>query len=649
MIPKQIVDQIFDTARVEEVVGDFVQLKKAGANYKGLSPFNNERTPSFVVSPSKNIWKDFSSGKGGNAVNFLMEHEQLSFPEALRYLAKKYNITIPEERERTPEELAEANERESLMLVNKFAAEYFSDQLHNSEKGKAIGLSYLKERGLSEKTITEFRLGYCPDEGAVFSKAAIDKGYQLKYLETTGLTRTRNDQPYDFFRGRVMFPILSVGGAVLGFGGRTMKSGDKMAKYFNSPESPVYHKSKTLYGIHQAKSEMVKTDACYLVEGYTDVISLHQAGITNVVAASGTSLTTEQVQLVRRYTNNITILFDGDPAGIKASFRSIDLVLQEGMSVRIVLLPEGQDPDSFARAHSNSELKEFLAKNARDFVEFKTEIMMAEAANDPIKKAAVIKDIVGSIAQIPDHITRSVYIQSCSSRLQIEEQTLKNELDKLLRTSFRKAHQISREEVPEAEPRAPRQHGTEPQGLMAQETELMRLLLNYGQQEIEVTTTDAESGESDTIVMLVCDVIIGEIIRDELKFEHFLFQRIFTEYNELREDDSLIPDPTYFTRHSDPHISRIAVDLLSTPHVLSEHWEQRYKIYTITEDQKLRDAVMDGIYTYKLRRVIKMIAEDEEKLKKATSDAEYIPLLERKVKLDQIKMRLAEFSGSIIV
>lgn len=648
MIPKEIVDRIFDTARVEEVIGDFVQLKKAGANYKGLSPFNNERTPSFTVSPAKNIWKDFSSGKGGTAVTFLMEHEHLTYPEALRYLAKKYNVEIPEERERTPEEMAAANERESLMLINTFASEYFVQQLNETDEGKSIGLSYLKERGFDGKTIEQFQLGYCPNSGDSFSKAALEKGYQQKYLETTGLTRVRNDQPQDFFRGRIMFPIHSISGAVLGFGGRTMQTGSKMAKYFNSPESPVYHKSKILYGIHQAKPDIVKADNCFLVEGYTDVISLHQAGIANTVAASGTSLTTEQVQLIRRYTNNITILFDGDPAGLKASFRGIDLILAENMSVRVVLLPENHDPDSFARAHSYNELKEYLKEKARDFVVFKTEVMMAEAGNDPMKKSAVIKDIVNSISLIPDHITRSVYIQSCSNRLNIEERALKNELDKILRQSHRKSIQVSKEEVPEADPVAPKQESNKKSGLAPQENELMRLLLNYGTEEIEVPVLNEEENEESDNTILVCDLIINEMMGDDLLFENFLYQRILNEYVEIRERDEL-PEPDHFTRHEDQHITKVAVDLLSSPYVLSDRWEEKYKIFTITEDKKLTPAVLDGIYTYKLRRVLSMIAKDEEKLKEAGPDFDYTPLLERKKRLDQIKVKLAQYSGSIII
>ncbi len=649
MIPKETVDRIFDAARVEEVIGEFVQLKKAGANYKGFSPFNNEKTPSFTVSPAKNIWKDFSSGKGGTAVTFLMEHEHLTYPEALRWLAKKYQIEIPEARERTPEEIAATNERESLMLVNSFGRDYFSAQLHQTDEGKSIGLGYLKERGFDSKTIEKFELGYCPNTGSAFSMAAIEKGYQLKYLETTGLTRVRNNEPFDFFRGRIMFPIHSISGAVLGFGGRTMQSGSKIAKYFNSPESPVYHKSKILYGIHQAKPAIVKTDNCYLVEGYTDVISLHQAGIENTVAASGTALTTEQVQLIRRYTSNITILFDSDPAGIKASFRGIDLILAESMNVRVVLLPDEHDPDSFARAHSYNQLKAYLDKHARDFVVFKTEVMMAEAGNDPIKKAGVIKDIVNSIALIPDHITRSVYIQSCSSRLDIEEIALKNELDKILRKAFRKSHQIDERTVPEAESIAPKQTDAKVDSLAPQETELIRLLLNYGGEEVEISVAQSEEDkESETEKVLIAELIISEMLTDDLNFENFLYQRILNEFIDFRERNE-IPEPDYFTRHEDQLLSRIAIDLMSTPYVLSDRWEEKYKIFTLTEEKNLKNAVLDGIYTFKLRRVLRMIAKDEEALKNADADFDYTPILERKKRLDQIKMKLAQFSGSTIL
>jgi DNA primase len=647
LIPKDIIDKIFEAARVEEVIGDFVHLKKSGSNYKGLSPFSSERTPSFMVSPSKNIWKDFSSGKGGNAVSFLMEHEHFTYPEALRFLAKRYNIEVPEEQERSAEEVAEANERESLMLVNAFAQEYFSEQLTNSDEGKSIGLSYLKERGFEPKYIEAFKLGYCPDSGSAFSQAAIDKGYQIKYLEATGLTRMQGDKPVDFFRGRIIFPIQSISGRILGFGARTLRTDKKIAKYFNSPESVVYHKSNVLYGISQAKNEIILKNNCYLVEGYTDVIALYQAGIKNVVASSGTALTEEQVRLIKRYTPNVTILFDGDSAGVKASFRGIDLILGQGMNVRVALFPEGDDPDSFAKKHSDTEILEFLDNNAQDFVVYKAEAMMKDAKRDPIKRAAVIKDIVASIALIPDAITRSVYIKECSNRLEIEELALKNELEKLLRQSFRKAHNLQ-DEIPIAQAKAPKQQEAKPADLHSQEFEIMRLLLNYGAEEIEIEV-DSEEGEKDKLPILVSDLIIVELQNDKLTFENFLFQRIFTEVIELRLQD-VLELGSYFTRHEDKHIHNIAVDLLSSPYLLSDRWENKFHILTVTEDQRLAHAVMDAVYTYKLRRVMQMIRKDEEQLKDANISLEFVTqTLERKRKYDQIKVKLAQFSGSTIL
>lgn len=623
-------------------------LKKTGANYKGLSPFNNERTPSFVVSPSKNIWKDFSSGKGGNAVTFLMEHESLSFPEALRYLAKKYGIEIPEAEEMSAEDQAAANERESLMLINTFAQEFFTEQLHQTDEGKSIGLSYLKERGFDGKTIEKFNLGYCPSSGDAFSKAALAKGYRLEYLEKLGLTRQRNDRPYDFFKGRIIFPIQSISGRVLGFGARTMQRDSKIAKYFNSPESEVYHKSKVLYGIFQARSEIAKADNCYLVEGYTDVTALHQAGITNVVASSGTALTPDQVRLIRRYTPNVTILFDGDSAGIKASFRGIDLILAEGMNVKVLLLPDGHDPDSFSRERSYMEIKRYFERESQDFVVFKAGVLMQDAVNDPLRKAAAVKDIVQSIALIPDHITRSVYIQACSTRLDIEEIALKNELNKLLRKDARKQLQVGEDVVPDKEPKAPRQTIAPATGTAPQERELMRLLLNYGNEEISVPLPSGEEGAKVEVTLPVCDVIIGELETDGLQFENFRYQRIFNEYCEFREREEL-PSNDWFVRHEDPHISQLAVDLVSQPYELSAMWEERFHIYTTTEDKRLMHTVMDGIYTFKLRRVLQLITKTEEEMKNATSETDIMQLLERKKRLDTVKIKLAEFSGSTIL
>ena len=423
MISKSTIEQVFETARVEEVIGDFVNLKKSGSNFKGLSPFSDERSPSFMVSPVKQIWKDFSSGKGGNAVTFLMEHEHFTYPEAIKYLAKKYNIEI-EETEQTNEQKEEANERESLYLVNEFANTYFQNILHKTDQGKAIGLSYFKERGFTNDTIKTYNLGYSLDEWQAFTDEALGKGYQLEFLEKTGLTIIKEDKRFDRFKGRVMFPIHSMSGRILGFGGRILAADKKAAKYVNSPESEVYHKSKVLYGLFHAKQSIAKEDNCFLVEGYTDVIQFHQTGIKNVVASSGTALTPEQIRLINRLTKNITVLFDGDAAGIRASIRGIDLILEQGLNVKVVMFPNGEDPDSFAKQNTLEELSSYLEDNSKDFIQFKAALLVEEANNDPIKKAETIREIVNSISKIPDPIKREIYIQECSRIMDISEDVL---------------------------------------------------------------------------------------------------------------------------------------------------------------------------------------------------------------------------------
>lgn len=431
MISKATIDTVFETARVEEVIGDFVQLKRAGSNFKGLSPFSEERSPSFMVSPAKGIWKDFSSGKGGNSVAFLMEHEKFTYPEAIRYLAKKYNIEI-EETEQTDEEKANTDVRESMYLVSEFAKTYFHNTLLNSEEGKAIGYSYFKERGFTNETIKKFGLGYSPETWDAFTKEALGKGYKLEFLESTGLTIAREDRAFDRFKGRVMFPIQSMSGRVLGFGGRILTNDKKAAKYLNSPESDIYHKSKVLYGIFQAKQSIAKLNNCYLVEGYTDVIQFNQAGIENVVASSGTALTPDQIRLINRLTKNITVLFDGDAAGLRASIRGIDLILEEGMNVKVCAFPDGEDPDSFAKKTSYDDLVLYLENNAKDFIQFKASLLMNEAKNDPIKKADLIRDMVVSISKIPDRIQREIYIQECSRIMDISERVLLSTLAQLV-------------------------------------------------------------------------------------------------------------------------------------------------------------------------------------------------------------------------
>ena len=423
MISQNSIAQVFETARVEEVIGDFVQLKKAGTNYKGLSPFSDERSPSFVVSPVKQIWKDFSSGKGGNAVTFIMEHEHFTYPEAIKYLAKKYNIEI-EETERTDQEKAQADTRESLYLVSEYASSYFQNVLHKTNQGKAIGLSYFKERGFTDETIKKFNLGYSLDEWQGFTDDALGKGYQINFLEQSGLTIVKGEKRFDRFKGRVMFPIHSMSGRVLGFGGRILTNDKKAAKYLNSPESEIYHKSKVLYGLYNAKQSIAKEDNCYLVEGYTDVIQFHQTGITNVVSSSGTALSPDQIRLINRLTNNITVLFDGDAAGVRASIRGIDLILEQGVNVKVCTFPDGEDPDSFSKSNTLEELTEYLNENAKDFIQFKASLLVKEANNDPIKKAETIRDIVNSIAKIPDQIKREIYIQECARIMDISESVL---------------------------------------------------------------------------------------------------------------------------------------------------------------------------------------------------------------------------------
>lgn len=445
MITKETIDKVYDAARVEEVIGDFVQLKRAGSNYKGLSPFSDERSPSFMVSPVKQIWKDFSSGKGGNSVAFIMEHEHFTYPEAIRYLAKKYNIEI-EETELSNEEKEVANEKESLYLVSEFASKYFQDVLLNTEEGKAIAYSYFKERGFTNDTIKKFNLGYSPATWDAFTKEALGKGYKLEFLEKTGLTIVGEDKQFDRFKGRVMFPIQSMSGRILGFGGRILTNEKKAAKYLNSPESDLYHKSKVLYGIFHAKQAIAKLDNCFLVEGYTDVIQMHQAGIENVVASSGTALTPDQIRLINRLTKNITVLFDGDAAGLRASIRGIDLILEEGMNVKVCTFPDGEDPDSFAKKTPQQDLTKYLEDNAMDFIQFKASLLMKDAKNDPIKKADLIRDMVASISKIPDRIKREVYIQEVSRIMDISEEVLFNTLAQLVKKDSNELGKKQKEE-----------------------------------------------------------------------------------------------------------------------------------------------------------------------------------------------------------
>ena len=531
MISKATIDTVFETARVEEVIGDFVQLKRAGSNFKGLSPFSDERSPSFMVSPVKQIWKDFSSGKGGNSVAFLMEHEHFTYPEAIRYLAKKYNIEI-EETVQTDEEKANTDVRESMYLVSEFAKNYFQDALLNTEEGKAIGYTYFKERGFTNETIKKFSLGYSPEAWDAFTKEALGKGYKLEFLESTGLTIPRDDRPFDRFKGRVMFPIQSMSGRVLGFGGRILTNDKKAAKYLNSPESDIYHKSKVLYGIYQAKQAIAKQNNCFLVEGYTDVIQFNQTGIENVVSSSGTALTPDQIRLINRLTKNVTVLFDGDAAGLRASIRGIDLILEEGMNVRVCEFPDGEDPDSFAKKTPYEDLVVYLEENAKDFIQFKASLLMKDAKNDPIKKAELIRDIVASISKIPDRIQREIYIQECSRIMDISEQVLLSTLAQLVKKDISDIGKKIKQDQKSFEViKSESLNRVEKVDVLYQlERTIIKILLLYGNIKEEFEDVLLKTNAN------------GEVENTIEKKEYFVYQRV---YLSLQEDEVELANPLF--------------------------------------------------------------------------------------------------------
>ena len=634
-------------SRIEDVIGGFVHLKRAGSSLKGLSPFTDEKTPSFVVSPAKQIFKCFSTGKGGTAVSFLMEKEHFSYPEALKWLANKYNITIPEERESTAEELAILNERDSLYIINDFARSYFVEQMHESNEGKAIGLSYFEERGFRKDIIEKFQLGYCLNKGDDFTKAAQEKGYKLEYLEKVGLVKSKDDRHFDFFRGRVMFPIHSISGRVLGFGGRTLITDKKIAKYFNSPESIIYNKSEILYGLYFAKGDIIKYDNCFLCEGYTDVISLHQAGLVNVVASSGTSLTKDQIKLIRRYTQNITILYDGDSAGIKASFRGIDLILEEGMNVKVVLFPDGEDPDSFAKKSSTSELDSYIKEHTQDFISFKADILLGESNDDPLKKAELIKDIVHSVSLIPNSITRSVYIQKIATLFGIEESVVSNELLRLRRNVISKQldapdlmdFQIEKEKISSSQSILT----TENNQLDYHEFEVLRLMLKYGTFEILSKVNEEEIATS------VIEFICQELTRDELLFQNRLYDKIFSIFLDGLAENTLYTS-SYFKRLEDQEIVALVSDIESNEYEVSSMWLSKYKIEIRTELDQLYESVVDAIYHFKAKFIDQKIKEIQVELAKndSLSDEEMLFLLAEQMNYERVKKVFADKLGRII-
>lgn len=637
MIDQLTIDKIFATADIVEVIGDFVSLKKTGANYKGLSPFTDEKTPSFIVSPAKGIFKCFSSGKGGNVVSFLMEHEKLSYPEALKTLAKKYNIEIVE-KELSEEEKKGINERESLISVSEFAQKQFKEWLFNREEGKAIGLTYFKERGFREQVIEKFQLGYSFEQRDAFTKLALEKGYKLEYLTKTGLSIDKNNYQFDRFSGRIIFPIHSISGQVIGFGGRILKNAEKAAKYLNSPESDIYHKSRVLYGLFFAKKDIIKNDKCFLVEGYTDVISMHQEGIENVVASSGTALTQDQIRLIKRFTKNITVLYDGDEAGIKASLRGIDLILEQGLNVKVLLLPQGEDPDSFARSHSNSEFMDFISQNESDFIQFKTRLLLNDAESDPIKKATLITDIVRSISVIPDNIARSVYIRECSKILEIDEGILYDETHKIRRN---KSYEQSKRSKYNPDYLSPNKIKAKQEQKIdydfPHEKDLLRIILRFGNKELHFDEDNSLS---------VLNYIVREIKNDELEFENPVYKLIYSEILRMRNSEIAFTEQHY-THHENPDICKAAVDLTTDNYELSSIWRKKEVIHE-DEEFKLKETVPEFVLAFKNKKVIDLIKNTQQEIIQAQKNLDpesLIPLQQKLIVLNNLKMRLSKSLG----
>ncbi|MCD6068064.1 MAG: primase [Bacteroidetes bacterium] len=697
MISKDTIEQIIYYARIDEVVGDFVPLKKRGSNMWGCCPFHNEKTPSFSVSPSKGIYKCFGCGKAGNSINFVMEVDKKTYPEALRYLAKKYNIHI-EEKEVTPEELAAQGEKESLRIINTFANKYFQNNLWETDEGKSIGLSYFRERGFRDDIIRKFELGFSFEDRKALTKAAIEAGYNPTYLVKTGLsilperhaneTNITEAHIFDRFAGRVMFPIRGVSGDVVGFGGRILGNNKETAKYLNSPQSEIYDKSKILYGLYESKKSIQQEEFCFMVEGYTDVIALHQAGIENVVASSGTSLTVDQIKLVQRFTNNITILYDGDSAGQKAADRGVGLVLEEGMNVRVLLFPDNDDPDSYAKKVSADELKSFIKNNSHDFITYSASRISEEEKKDPIKKTGFIRHVIEIISLIPDSISRSVYIKECSRIVDVDEQILTLEVNKIRfdketrkqkdknrqQNSGQKPNQNSGQssnQNPNQNPAYYAPHPDEPfpdealfapESLEAIETEqrqmrldvydvieknICRLLLKFGHYLLDVEIYNQE-GELMTMQISVAEFILVELFHDELTFVSPVNQLLLDEYvHELREDR--IPQENYFIMHPNPAISQMAVQLAEDAYQLSENWLNKYGVHIETEIHNVKKTVEHALYVYKDKRLMDMIQELKETLKDPENDDEMFMTLSEIRKYESFKARVNKLLGRTIV
>lgn len=629
MIDHATIERIVDVARIEEVVSDYVTLRRAGSSFKGLCPFHDEKTPSFMVSPAKGICKCFGCGKGGNAVNFIMELEQMSYVEALRYLGKKYNIEI-EETELTPAQLQQRNQRESMLVLNDYARKQFSNILYNDVEGKAVALSYFRARGFRDDIIKKFQLGYSLEGRDIFTNKAMADGYALDYLIKTGLTVKGDNYQADRFRGRVMFPIHGLAGNILAFGGRILKTDAKTAKYLNSPESEVYHKSKVLYGIYFAKRSIVKEDCCFLVEGYTDVISMFQAGIENVVASSGTALTPDQIRQINRFTSNITVLYDGDNAGIKASLRGIDLILEQGMNVKVLLLPEGEDPDSFAKGRSASEFKAYIEEHQTDFINFKTKLLLEDAKNDPVKRAGLIQDIIKSITTIPDSITRSVYIKECSVLLTISEEVLYSEINKIKykerADNARRDQTWNDRQSYQNRPATPSQEVIYPDNL--EEWQLVRLMMRYGNEELAIEGEDGKHYK-----FKVGNYIVEELTHDGMVLNHPVYMKVFSQFSTNCKVDNFDAEK-FFIHHSDPEISALAVDIYTDKYTLSKVFA---KTIVTNEVDKLDEIVPKALLVFKEFRVKEMIQVANDKMKQMQSVGEFDQLMEVMKELQALK------------
>ena len=643
MIDQLTVDRIHEAARIEDVVSDFVTLRKRGANLIGLCPFHDEKTPSFTVSPAKGIFKCFGCGKGGNPIHFVMEHEQLNYVEALKFLARKYNIEVIE-KELTPEEAAARDDRESMMLVNEYAQKQFSMLLHKHAEGKAVGLSYFRERGFREDIIKKFHLGYCPDEKDSFTQAALKAGYKKEYLVKTGLTyEGDNNYVSDRFRGRVIFPIHTLSGKVVAFGGRILKQGDRLAKYVNSPESEVYHKSNELYGIFYAKQSIVKHDRCFLVEGYTDVISMHQSGIENVVASSGTALTPGQIRLIHRFTKNVTVIYDGDAAGIKASLRGIDLLLEEGLNVKVLLLPDGEDPDSFARKQNASDFVAFVEEKSVDFIQFKTNLLLDDAGNDPIKRAGLVQDIVRSIAIIPNQIIQAEYVKESSRLLDMKEETLYQQIA-IIKNKERQERmrrpQNRQEQKKETVADQKREQGGERPVLSRfenEERQIIWVLLRYSK-HILYSSSESDGNSIDTTVY---DYIFNELDGDGLSFQNKTYQAVLQEMRNMKSATQEAIE-RHFLNHPNIEVGRLTTDLITEKYTLSKIHSKYREIES--DEERLDSLAPRFIYEYKLTLILNSRQEKLSEMKTASEQNEMervTELMGEISRLDYIKGQLS--------